>query len=95
MKDIMKIANSIPMWIACGTAVILVIVQAVIFAKSSYKAGEKIGLTKKQMRGAYQKQRDYFDRAFHRYPEWNAVSSHYSRRPDGLDAPVHDRLSHV
>ena len=35
MKDIMKIANSIPMWIACGTAVILVIVQAVIFAKSS------------------------------------------------------------
>ena len=52
MKDIMKIANSIPMWIACGTAVILVIVQAVIFAKSSYKAGEKIGLTKKQMRGA-------------------------------------------
>ena len=34
--DAMKIANSIPMWIACGIPVILVIAQALIFAKKSY-----------------------------------------------------------
>ena len=44
----MKIANSIPMWIACGIPVILVIAQALIFAKKSYSAGKKIGLTEKQ-----------------------------------------------
>ena len=43
--DAMKIANSIPMWIACGIPVILVIAQALIFAKKSYSAGKKIGLT--------------------------------------------------
>lgn len=32
--DAMKIANSIPMWIACGIPVILVIAQALIFAKN-------------------------------------------------------------
>ena len=47
--DAMKIANSIPMWIACGIPVILVIAQALIFAKKSYSAGKKIGLTEKQM----------------------------------------------
>lgn len=48
----MKIANSIPMWIACGIPVILVIAQALIFAKKSYSAGKKIGLTEKQMKNA-------------------------------------------
>ena len=38
--DAMKIANSIPMWIACGIPVILVIAQALIFAKKSYSAGK-------------------------------------------------------
>ena len=50
--DAMKIANSIPMWIACGIAVALVIVQAVVFAKNAYGAGKKIGLTEKQMKKA-------------------------------------------
>ena len=50
--DAMKIANSIPMWIACGIPVILVIAQALIFAKKSYSAGKKIGLTEKQMKNA-------------------------------------------
>lgn len=50
--DAMKIANSIPMWIACGIAVALVIVQAVVFAKNVYGAGKKIGLTEKQMKKA-------------------------------------------
>lgn len=38
--DAMKIANSIPMWIACGIPVILVIAQALVFAKKSYSAGK-------------------------------------------------------
>ena len=40
------------MWIACGIPVILVIAQALIFAKKSYSAGKKIGLTEKQMKNA-------------------------------------------
>lgn len=50
--DIMKIANSIPMWIACGIPVMLVVLQAVIFGKNAYGAGKKIGLTDKQLKGA-------------------------------------------
>ena len=48
----MEIANSVPMWIACGIAVGLVILQAVLFAVRAYKAGPKVGLTKKQMNNA-------------------------------------------
>lgn len=50
--EAMKIANSLPMWIACGIAVSLVVLQAVIFAKSSYKAGKEIGITDDQMKKA-------------------------------------------
>ena len=48
----MEIANSWPMWVACGLAVIVVVAQAVIFAKNAYQAGEKVGLTKEQMNKA-------------------------------------------
>ncbi|MCD8089249.1 MAG: DUF5058 family protein [Clostridiales bacterium] len=50
--DAMEIANSIPMWIACGIAVCLVLLQAVIFAVKAYKAGPKVGLSEKQMKKA-------------------------------------------
>ena len=50
--DAMQIANSFPMWIACGIAVAVVIVQAVLFATKAYKSGEKVGLTKEQMNKA-------------------------------------------
>lgn len=49
---VMEIANSLPMWIACGFAVALVLAQAVIFAVNAYKAGSKVGLTEQQMKGA-------------------------------------------
>lgn len=49
---VMEIANSLPMWIACGIAVALVLAQAFIFAVNAYKAGKKIGLTEQQMKGA-------------------------------------------
>lgn len=50
--DAMQIANSLPMWIACGVAVLLVVVQALVFAKNAFSAGKKIGLTDKQLKGA-------------------------------------------
>ncbi|MDO4720904.1 MAG: DUF5058 family protein [Peptostreptococcaceae bacterium] len=50
--DTMKIANSLPMWIACGIAVLLVVTQAVIFAKSAYQAGKTMGITETQMKKA-------------------------------------------
>jgi len=50
--NVSKIANSIPMWIAAGIAVALVIVQAILFAKKSYKIGKEIGLTESQMKSA-------------------------------------------
>lgn len=48
----MEIANSWPMWVACGLAVLVVIGQALIFAKNAYAAGDKVGLTKDQMKKA-------------------------------------------
>jgi len=50
--DYLKIANSIPMWVAAGLAVSLVLIQAFIFAKKSYATGTKIGLTQTQMKSA-------------------------------------------
>lgn len=52
MDKVMKIANSFPMWLACGIAVGLVVVQAVIFGRNAYRAGKKIGLTDQQLKGA-------------------------------------------
>lgn len=50
--DAMQIANSMPMWIACGSAVALVMIQAAIFLKGAYGAGKKVGLTETQLKGA-------------------------------------------
>lgn len=50
--DAMKIANGLPMWIACGIPVVLVLVQALVFARNAWKAGNKIGLTEEQMKRA-------------------------------------------
>lgn len=50
--DAMKIANGIPMWIACGVPVCVVLAQAIIFLRKAYKAGGKVGLTKSQMKEA-------------------------------------------
>lgn len=46
--DAMQLANSLPMWLACGTAVFLVVVQAVIFTKKAMDAAPKVGLTNDQ-----------------------------------------------
>lgn len=50
--DAMKIANGLPMWIACGIPVVLVLVQALVFARNAWKAGNRIGLTDQQMKYA-------------------------------------------
>lgn len=48
----LQIANSAPMWIACGIAVLVVIAQSVLFLTRAYAAGPKVGLTDKQMKAA-------------------------------------------
>ncbi|MCF0140986.1 MAG: DUF5058 family protein [Mogibacterium sp.] len=50
--DVMQMANSLPMWIACGIPVCLVIVQACLFLKSSLTAGKEVGLEKAQLNAA-------------------------------------------
>lgn len=50
--DAMKIANGFPMWIACGIPVCVVLIQAITFLRKAYKAGDKVGLTKTQMKEA-------------------------------------------
>ncbi|MDL2272905.1 DUF5058 family protein, partial [Desulfovibrio sp. OttesenSCG-928-I05] len=48
----LEIANSLWMWLAAGLAVMVVLVQAFIFARKSYSTGLEMGLSKEQMNGA-------------------------------------------
>ena len=50
--EALQIANSLPMWLACGSAVALVIVQALIFVKKAMDAAPKVGVTKEQVNQA-------------------------------------------
>ena len=50
--DAMQIANGPVLWIACAIPVIFTVFQAILFAKGSYSAGKKIGLTDDQMKRA-------------------------------------------
>ena len=45
--DALQIANSLPMWIACGGAVVLVIVQALIFIKKAMDAAPQVGVLRR------------------------------------------------
>lgn len=51
-ENVSQIANGLPMWIACGVAIALIVVQAVMFLRNSYSAGREIGLAEGQMKGA-------------------------------------------
>ena len=50
--EALKIANSLPMWLACGSAVVLVIIQALIFVKKAINAAPEVGVTKEQVNKA-------------------------------------------
>lgn len=50
--EYLEIANSLPMWIAAGLAIMLVLFQAIIFMRKSYITGKKLGLTELQMKSA-------------------------------------------
>ncbi len=50
--EALQIANSLPMWLACGCAVVLVIVQALIFIKKAMDAAPEVGVTKEQVNKA-------------------------------------------
>lgn len=48
----LEIANSLWMWFAAGLAVMMVLIQAFIFARKSYATGLEVGLSRDQMRSA-------------------------------------------
>ncbi len=48
----LEIANSAPMWIACGVPVLLVMIQSILFIRKAYKSGPEIGVTEDQMKKA-------------------------------------------
>ena len=50
--EALQIANSLPMWLACGGAVVLVIAQALIFIKKAMDAAPKVGLSKEEVNKA-------------------------------------------
>ena len=50
--EALQIANSLPMWLACGVAVVLVIAQALIFIKKAMDAAPKVGLSKEEVNKA-------------------------------------------
>lgn len=51
-RNYLEIANSIWMWLAAGMAVLMVLIQAFLFARKSYTTGLQMGLSKEQMHGA-------------------------------------------
>ncbi len=48
----LQLANSAPMWIACGIPVILVVAQALLFAKKAIKDSSKMGISDEQVKKA-------------------------------------------
>lgn len=50
--DYLKVANSLPMWIAAGLAVSLALLQALLFFRKSYQTGKEIGLEENRMKSA-------------------------------------------
>lgn len=51
-ESYLQIANSLWVWLAAGSAVSVVLLQAFLFARRSYAAGLEIGLTNRQMNDA-------------------------------------------
>lgn len=50
--DYLQIANSVPLWIAAGLGVALVLFQSILFARKSISSGSEMGITGQQMRSA-------------------------------------------
>lgn len=50
--DYLKIAGSLAMWLCVVPAILVVVVQAAMFARKAYKCGLEIGMTKAQLKSA-------------------------------------------
>lgn len=50
--NVMAIANSIPMWLAAAVAVVLAVVQAIIFYRKSVTAGKQMGISDENLKKA-------------------------------------------
>mgnify|MGYP000311435078 FL=1 len=93
--DAMKIANSIPMWLACALPVAFVILQAVLFARGAYKSGKKLGLNDKQMKKAMKKQCGNINWTIHRCIKCDAFSVSICRRANRMDEIIYDWIRYV
>lgn len=52
-QEVLKVANSVGAWITASFIVILVIVQAILYAKHAYKTAEKLNMDKKVCNKAF------------------------------------------
>ena len=93
--DAMKIANSIPMWLACALPVAFVILQAVLFARGAYKSGKKLGLNDKQMKKRNEKQCGNINRTIHCCIKCDAFSVSICWRTNRMDEIIYDRIRYV
>ena len=93
MDDAMKIANSLPMWIACGMAVAVVVGQAVILWRRAMKAGKKMGITDEQMKKAMKS--SAITSIGPSVVVLSGMRSHYSWSSNGMDETFAYRLSYV
>ena len=50
--DVMKLANSIPMWIACAIPVAVVVFQSVFFGLKAHRTKDKLGISDQQEKAA-------------------------------------------
>lgn len=88
----MKIANSIPMWLACALPVAFVILQAVLFARGAYKSGKKLGLNDKQMKKAM---KSSAVTSIGRCIKCDAFSVSICRGTNRMDEIIYDRFRYV
>lgn len=93
--DAMKIANSIPMWLACALPVAFVILQAVLFARGAYKSGKKLGLNDKQMKKAMKSSAVTSIGPSHRCIKCDAFSVSICRGTNRMDEIIYDRFRYV
>ena len=52
MENYLEIANGPVMWLVCGMAVALVIIQSILFLRKSITSGRELGITNQQLRHA-------------------------------------------
>ena len=82
--DYLKIAGSLAMWLCVVPAILVVVVQAAMFARKAYKCGLEIGMTKAQLKSAIRASAVSSTVSGHSFR--HAGTAGHRRRPHLLDA---------